>query len=266
MTLDAATITAIAGVGLAAGALGGLLGIGGSVVMIPALAIILGSKDPESQHLYQAAAMAVNIAVSAPAAAEHIRRGALHKRLFVWVLASALIAIVLGVLASDRMDGLTLRRVFAVFLVYVALNTILKLLRGTPELKPSQERVTPLRGSTVGGVMGFAAGLLGIGGGTLTVPLAQTLCRLPLKQCIAVSSAVMCITAAVGATMKIWTLPQHGFKPTHAIAIALLLTPTAVLGGGLGARLTHRLPLSAMRGVFIALLLAAAWKMATQHA
>jgi len=266
VTLETGTIAAVAGVGLAAGALGGLLGIGGSVVMIPALAIIFGSGNPESQHLYQAAAMAVNVAVSAPAAAEHLRRGALHKRLFAWVLASAIIAIALGVFASDRMDGVTLRRVFAAFLVYVALVTLLKLIRRTPEHHEDHQRVTPARGMTVGGVMGFAAGLLGIGGGVLTVPLIQTLCRLPIKSAIAVSSATMCLTATVGATMKLSTLPQHGFTAWSGLAIALLLAPTAVLGGYLGARLTHRLPLTAIRAVFTALLLLAAWKMATQHA
>lgn len=263
MTLDPITITSVAGVGLAAGLLGGLLGIGGSVVMIPALAIIFGSKNPHSQHLYQAAAMAVNVAVSAPAAAEHIRRGVLHAKLFVWVLASAMVTIVLGVLLSNTLDGLTLRRVFAVFLVYISGVTILKLARRRPEEKPEDARVTPLRGSIVGGVMGFAAGLLGVGGGVLAVPLAHTLCRLPLRRCIAVSSATMCLTAAVGATLKISSLPSHGFSPQTGLGIALTLAPTAVLGGALGARLTHRLPITAVRIVFVALLLVAAWRMAS---
>jgi len=61
-------------IGLAAGALGGLLGIGGSIIMIPALAIFLG----DDQHLYQAAAMVVNIAVALPAAIRHKRAGALR--------------------------------------------------------------------------------------------------------------------------------------------------------------------------------------------
>lgn len=265
MTLDTGPILAVLAVGLAAGALGGLLGIGGSVVMIPALAIIFGASNPHSQHLYQAAAMVANVAVSAPAAIEHIRRGALHKRLFAWVLASALIAIVAGVLASDQLDGATLRRLFAVFLVYVAFTTALRVVRRTPERHASEERVTPIRGSAVGGVMGFAAGLLGIGGGVLTVPLAQTLCRLPLRNCIAVSAATMTVTAAVGAALKLSSLPEHGFSPQRGLAIAMLLAPTAVLGGAIGARLTHKLPLTAMRVVFSILLLVAAWRMAVQH-
>lgn len=233
--------------------------------MIPALAIIFGSENPHSQHLYQAAAMAANVAVSAPAAIEHLRHGALHKRLFAWVLGSAIVAIVLGVLASDQMDGGTLRRIFAVFLVYVAGTTIWKIIRHAPEVGSADERVTPARGMTVGGVMGFGAGLLGIGGGVLTVPLAQALCRLPLRTCIAVSSATMCLTASVGATLKLLSLPHHGYSPLAGLGLALALAPTAVLGGALGARLTHRLPLEAVRVVFALLLLLAAWRMASMH-
>ena len=263
MTLDPVTITSIAAVGLCAGLLGGLLGIGGSVVMIPAMAIIFGSGNPEAQHLYQAAAMAVNVAVSAPAAAEHLRRGALHSRLFLYVLISALVAIVAGVLVSDQMDGLTLRRVFAVFLLYTAGVTVAKLVRRTPEERDEHATVTPLRGGTVGGVMGFAAGLLGIGGGVLAVPLAHALCRLPLRRCIAVSSAAMCLTATVGATIKLSTLHTHGSSAWAGLGIAMTLAPTAVLGGSLGARLTHTLPIRTVRAVFVALLLLAAWRMAS---
>ncbi len=121
MTLDTVSVTSIAGVGLAAGLLGGLLGIGGSVIMIPALALIFHKIDAQSQHLYQAAAMTANVAVAAPAAIEHLKRGALHKQLFAWVLGLVtLIAIVLGVIVSDQLDGLVLRRIFAAFLIYVA--------------------------------------------------------------------------------------------------------------------------------------------------
>jgi hypothetical protein len=210
--------------------------------------------------------MAANVFVSAPAAYEHIRRGALHPRLFRYILIAGLIAIVAGVFASDQMSGLTLRRLFAVFLLYVATVTVLKIVRKTPEFRAEQERVTAPRGYTIGGVMGFAAGLLGIGGGIVTVPLIQTLCRLPLKRCIAVSAATMVITASVGAAIKLSTLGSHGFSAWQGLAIALTLAPTAVLGGYLGAQLTHRLPLVAVRVVFAVLLLIAAWRMASMHA
>jgi uncharacterized protein len=249
-------------VGLVAGLLGGLLGIGGSVIIIPSLAIIFGSRDPSTQHLYQASAMAVNVAVSVPAAVRHWHAGAADLRLFRMVLPVALVSIIGGVMLSNQIDGRYLRMVFAIFLVYVALTNILKATRKLPDLHPDQAKITPVRGGIVGLIMGSAAGMLGIGGGILAVPAAQALCRVPLRNAIAVSSAAMCITASVGATLKIWTLPQHNQEISEALRIALTLAPTAMIGAWWGAKLTHVLPIHVVRWVLLVLLLVAAWRMA----
>ena len=66
-------LIALALIGLLAGLLGGLLGIGGSIVMIPAMTEVLGPD----QHLYQAAAMTVNFFVVVPAVIRHSRAGAI---------------------------------------------------------------------------------------------------------------------------------------------------------------------------------------------
>ncbi|MGP1310218.1 MAG: sulfite exporter TauE/SafE family protein [Phycisphaerales bacterium] len=250
-----------AGVGFAAGTLGGLLGIGGSVVLIPGLAFAFGTANPESQHLYQASAMAVNIAVSLPAALRHRKAGAIRADLFKILLVSAAIAIVLGVLASNMVSGLILRRMFAVFLAYIALANIVKLARKTPDHPPEQAKVTWPRAAPAGGVMGFAAGMLGIGGGIIGIPIMQAMCRLPLRQCIGASAAVMTLTALVGATLKIATIPEHGYPISDALLLAALLAPTAVLGSRLGAGLTHRLPLPAVQTVLIVLLAVSVWRM-----
>ena len=93
------TLAFIVLIGMVAGTLGGLLGVGGSVVMIPALALLFGTG--KNQHLYQAAAMTANIAVALPAAARHRKAGALRPQVLRWMLPIALISIVLGVLASN---------------------------------------------------------------------------------------------------------------------------------------------------------------------
>lgn len=249
--------------GLVAGLLGGMLGIGGSVIMIPGLAVLFGRSDPNTQHLYQAAAMGVNVAVSFPAAIRHWREGAMMTALLRIVLPSALAAIVVGVLVSNMIPGQTLRYAFAAFLVYVAITSAIKAVRRTPDHTRELARITLPRGVAVGVVLGFAAGVLGIGGGILAVPLAQALCRVPLRSAIAVSSASMCITAGIGATIKVATLPRWGFEPTEAIMLIATMAPTALIGGWFGAKLTHRLPLGAVRAVMLALLLLAAWRMAS---
>jgi hypothetical protein len=273
----------IVATGLTAGLLGGLLGVGGSVIMIPALTALFG---PE-QHLYQAAAMAANVAVAIPAARRHQRAGVVRFDVLKWMLPAAVIAVLAGVAASNLFEGETaerwLKRLFAALLLYVIVVNLRKLTRRDKRAAKSEAGVNatgvsdgeevakgarstpPLpagRSSLVGGIMGFTAGLLGIGGGAIAVPLQQVALRLPLRSCIANSATVIVFSAAIGAAFKIATLGRHGLDFTDALLLAALLAPTALLGGRLGAGLTHRLPLAWVRAAFIGLLVVAAWKMA----
>lgn len=270
------TLAFIVLIGMVAGTLGGLLGVGGSVVMIPALALLFGTGD--NQHLYQASAMTANLAVALPAAVRHRRAGALCPSVLRWMLPIAVATIVLGVLLSnlpifrDQAGGLWLGRVLAVFLIYVTVMNIQKLRQ--PKTNRDQEsldqaRITPVRSGSVGTVMGTVAGLLGIGGGALAVPLQQALIKLPLRNAIANSSFVMVFSAGIGATLKLATLDQHyasagsGWAAWQtALMLSTILAPSAIIGAGLGAKLTHTLPLTYVRTAFVLLMVAAAVKMA----
>mgnify|MGYP001825061115 CR=1 FL=1 len=270
------TLVLIAFIGLLAGTLGGLLGVGGSVITIPGLAILFGTG--ENQHLYQAAAMTANLAVAIPAAMRHRKAGALTPDVLRWMLPVAIVAIVVGVFASNlsifknEVGGLWLGRILAIFLVYVVIVNIRKLIHlnaGKPRNHMDNAKITPLRTGAAGGVMGLAAGLLGIGGGALAVPLQQMLTKIPLRNAIANSSFVMMFSAGIGALLKLGTLNQHYPNTLDAdpawqtaLMLALVLAPTAILGAGLGAKLTHSLPVQYVRFAFVLLMIAAAFKMA----
>ena len=262
MDLSTLEIIALVVTGLAAGSLGGLLGIGGSVIMIPAISLLLAGSGRYDHHLAQAAAMCVNLVVALPAARTHRARGNVPTDLFKLMLPAALVTIVLGVLASNLFEGDTLAKLFALFLAYVVVNNIIKIVRLTPDHDVDDHRVTPARGYFVGGVMGSFAGLLGIGGGGVAVPLAHVVCRIPLKQAIGVSAATMCMTAGIGAAIKVATLHTHDQPALKALLLALILSPSALLGGWLGARLTHRLPLAWVRAVFTVVIALAALRLA----
>lgn len=263
---DGWEIAVVAGVGLIAGVLGGMLGVGGSVIMIPAMVALFGQnlRDGFNQHLYQAAAMLVNVAVVAPAAVRHYKAGAIVPRALVRIVPAAAVLILVGVWVSDRFDGrvgaVWLGRLLGVFLVYVVYVNIRRLISGRREVL-GEATIDLRRGSAVGGVMGFMAGLLGIGGGAIAVPLQQTLLRLPLRNCIANSTAIICLTAGIGAVYKNITLSDHGLAWQTSLTLAGLLAPTAVIGGYLGGRLTHVLPLKTVRIAFIVLMVLAAWRM-----
>jgi len=261
MLLTTSDILAMLAVGLATGVLGGMVGLGGSVIMIPSMAVLFRTRDWADQHLFQAAAMVMNVAVAIPATLRHRRAGALRMDLIRMMLIPTAIMILVGVVVSNQFPGAVLERIFAVFLVYVCAMLLRDMVQRRPDRVSDGAIVTVPRAATVGGTMGFMGGLLGIGGGVVAVPLSQMLCRLPLRQAIAASSAVMGLTSAFGGVLKVATLPEHGRQPMEAVVLALVLCPTVVLGGYLGAGLTHRLPLVWVRGALMVLLLAAAAKM-----
>ncbi|MEM1212265.1 MAG: sulfite exporter TauE/SafE family protein [Planctomycetota bacterium] len=263
-------------VGLAAGVLGGLLGVGGSVVMIPAMVLLLGQglTPGFDQHLYQAAAMLVNVAIAGPAAYRHAKAGAVMRAVVVALVPGALIGIVLGVLLSNTAlfagpEGvLWLQRAFGAFAAYVALLNARKWWRArraanSPRATPAEsaaetllpvQALPPARTGALGLAMGVVAGLLGIGGGALAVPLQQLALRLPLRNCIANSSLTITATAGIGAAIKLLTLDQHGASIGDAWLLFACLAPTAIVGSLIGARLTHRLPTGQVRLAFVALM------------
>jgi uncharacterized protein len=272
MQIHFGMIMAVAMLGLIAGSLGGMLGVGGSVVMIPGLVMFYGQAMPDTphmnQHIYQAAAMIANVAVSVPAALRHHRAGATNPAVIRWMLPAALVFVLVGVWLSNLFDGrdgaIWLGRVLAVMLVYVIYANFRRLFRPsmTKEDVEKHSRITPGRSGSVGGFMGLNAGLMGVGGGAIAVPMQQLLLKIPLRNCIANSSAVICISAAIGAVYKNLTLYEHGYDWRISVTLALLLAPTCWVGGHLGAQLTHILPSKVVRVAFIGLMIVAAWKMA----
>jgi hypothetical protein len=250
-------IISLIGVGLATGALGGLLGIGGSIIMIPVLTLVFG----HDQHLSQASAMIVNVFVSAPAAIRHHRAGAVDWPVVRRMLPAGLVLIIVGVEVSNRLDHALLMRVFGAFLIYVIYQNVRKLVDGRQTTGEGPDQRTWTRSSAVGGIMGFMAGLLGIGGGIIAVPLLQRITHLPLRRCIGVSATAMCVTATIGAVRKNMNLEAVVAEPTTtldplvlSLAIAACFAPTAIVGGFLGAGLTHSIPLKVVRFALIILL------------
>ena len=238
--------------GLAAGALGGMLGIGGSVIMIPVLTWLFGQ-----QHLSQAVAMIVNVCVSLPALLQHHRAKAVRWSVVGRMLPAGIAFILVGVEASNHMDGKVLEKLFGAFLLYMVATNVYELVAGKAEPEPHEQRTDWLRMSAIGSATGFTAGLLGIGGGNIAVPLLQRFASLPLRQCIATTAAFMCVSASIGAVRKNLALStlNLGLSWQQSLAIAAFLAPTAVLGGLIGGRLTHALPLTWVRVAFILLLL-----------
>ena len=251
-------------VGFVAGSLGGLLGIGGSVIMIPATAILLGWPF----HLAQAVAMTVNPAVALSATMKQQKNKNVSWRTTKYVLPVALICICVAAWLSNQVNGYWLEFFFGIFLIFVFWDQFRSII-GKKESQETTSKQTITRCSVTGGVTGTAAGLLGIGGGLIQVPLLNRLCGLPMKLAIGTSSSIMFITAIFGATVKDLSLTQCvdengvslGLDAFNAIIFAFWLFPGALLGGWAGAWLSNKLPVKIIRAVFAILVALASFKM-----
>lgn len=251
--------------GLVTGVVGGLLGIGGSIIVIPLLTLLLNLN----QHLSQAVAMIINVFVAVPALLQHHRANAVRWNVMKKMLPFGIVSILIGVEASNRVDGEMLKRFFGAFLIYMIIINVQQLLKPRPEPHPHQQHTGWWAIGSIGAITGFMAGLLGIGGGNIAIPLLQRFANLPLRQCIATTAAFMCVSASVGAVRKNISLANLNITDAagnavnwqDSVMIAAVLAPTAVIGGLIGARLTHALPLKWVRLAFILLLSWAAFDM-----
>jgi len=239
-------------IGAAAGLLAGLLGVGGGIVVVPALAVVFGAQNVAPRYVMPLAlgtSLATIVFTSLSSLRAHHVRSAVDwsivRRLTPGLVSGALI----GASLATRLSSDVLIVVFAVFLWSVATHLLL----GTP---PPRGGVSPgwLGWSVVGAAIGGVSGVVGIGGGTLSVPLL-TWCRVRLHEAIGTAAAAGFPIALAGALgylaygSALDDLPRYsaGFVYLPAVlGVALASVVTAPLG----ARLAHRLPAGRLQKVF----------------
>jgi uncharacterized membrane protein YfcA len=259
-------------VGLLAGLLGGLLGIGGSIIMIPALTEVFGPK----QHLYQSACMIVNFFVVVPAVFQHLRAGAVMGAVVRRMAPVAVIAVGLGVLLSElpvfkRGGQAYLIVIFGFFLAYAGVQNVLRLVDRLRQGKhaPPRSMASPWKVALgAGAPMGVVGGLLGVGGGIVAVPVQNRMLGIPLRNAIANSASTIIALSFIGAIAKNYALATHhpAYTLSMSLSIAGVLIPSAIVGSLIGGRLTHALPVNVVRVVLVILLFVAAARMVQRGA
>jgi len=259
----------LAGIGLLMGLFGGALGIGGSIVMIPAMVLAFG----ENQHLYQGCAMICNFFVAASSLMVHKKQNLLTGDVLKWLIPAATIGIIIGVAVSNcalfaAENSYLLARVFGVFLIYVAGYNFSRFFAKTSFAALERQNAAAIRrpwflSLPIGLVTGVGAGLLGMGAGTISTPLQQLLLKMPLRKAMSNSAATITSIALIGAVYKNLTLARHGIWIGDSLRMAAVIIPTAVLGGFFGGHLMHKLPKNIVRSAFILTALLAAVKLLT---
>jgi len=262
--MDFIEIVIRVGLGVVAGVVGGLAGLGGSIIMLPAMAMIWGYDDEEQtrHHVYMAAAMCVNVVVALSSTIMHAKKKAARKDVLVSLVPSMTAGMAAGVLMAGESPGRWSLVAFAGFIWMYCIYNIVTTIKKIPDHPIDGPSPAHWKMIAIGLFVGLVSGYLGIGGGILLVPLLQ-ISGLPLRHAIAGSAGVMWISSIIGASLKLYTLPSISrVDGTHltisdAMSFAIPIGVGALAGAYLGAWLAHKIKLPHLK-LIVALILAVA--------
>jgi uncharacterized membrane protein YfcA len=259
------TFAALLTLGLVTGFLAGLLGIGGGMVMVPFLTYLISQQGVGSALAVKmaiATSMATIVFTSMSSVRAHHKKGAVR-----WDIVRGLTpGIVMGALVASLgvfsvMKGTTLAFVFAGF---VGLSSLQMFRNKQPQPGRMLPRTPGLAGA--GGVIGFASGLVGAGGGFISVPF-MAWCNVAIHQAVATSAALGFPIAVANAVGYVWSGQQVNNLPAGAIGYIympalVIIAIASVCMAPLGAQAAHALPVAKLKRVFATLLLGLAVYMA----
>lgn len=174
-------------VGLAAGVLSGLFGVGGGIVTTPAVQHLLGAAPIEAV----ATPLPIIFPTSVVGAYTYARAGEVDVRAAVWAAPPGLVGTVGGAALTEIVDPHVLLLITAALLGWTAIQVIRGRVVGRGEETAAPGWVL----GAVGLAAGFVSGLLGLGGGIVMVPAFATLLGMPLKR--ALGTSLLCISAFV---------------------------------------------------------------------
>jgi len=251
--------------GIVAGLLAGLLGVGGGLVLVAALALLLPSQGvaPDTaMHAALATSLASVVVTALASAYAHHRRGSVLWPSVAWLLPGLLLGGWLGSFIAKGIDGASLRWFVVGYCVLAALQLLLEWPRRQAAGAESVAAAPQGVGMSLAGVgIGIVSALVGIGGGSMTVPLLVWRGVPPVR---AVGSSSACgvaigLSAAAGYASggAVASMPAgsigYVFLPA-AIGIAI----TSVAMAPVGAALAHRISPLALKRIFAGFLLAMA--------
>jgi uncharacterized membrane protein YfcA len=261
MTIEPTLILELALLGLCTGFLAGLLGIGGGMIMVPFLTWMLGQRGV-SPDLAVKMAIATSMATIIFTSISSVR--AHHKKKAVrWDLVKGLApGIVLGSLVGSlgifsMVKGTALAVFFGAFVGFSATQMFL-------DKKPAPSRQMPGFAGQLGagGLIGLLSGLVGAGGGFISVPF-MAWCNVAIHNAVATSAALgfpialANVTGYIVSGLHVEQLPPNTFGYLWLPALVVIAT-CSVFMAPVGAGIAHRLPVKQLKRVFASILYALA--------
>ncbi len=253
--------------GVAGGLIAGLLGVGGGIVIVPVLEIVLGyvGVDPSVRmHVAVGTSLAVIIPTSISSAHAHHLKGAVLMDIVRFWSPFIVVGTIVGALVAGAASGQVLYAVFGA----VALIVSAKMILWADDKAIAGDVPRGIGGAALPSAIGFISAMMGIGGGSMSVPV-MTLCGKPIHKAVGTSSlfgAFIAVPGTIGFVYTGWgndLLPYASLGYVNLAGFALII-PTSIAFAPLGAKLAHALPRRTLSLLFGLFLFVVAVRMATR--
>ncbi len=257
------TLLAFAFLGCFAGIMAGLLGIGGGLVVVPGLAWLLQNTGIPSSHIMQVAegtSLAIMIPTTIRALFAHLKHKAEVWPVFKRMLPSVIVGALLGAILAHVVNSNVLRILFGFFVLYMAFRLWFVI-----QPKPQHQLPGPVGMNIFGLIVGAKSGLLGIGGGVLTIPFL-THWNVRMQDAVAISNAVSFTVSIIGTVsfmvsgLMVVGLPQWSTGYVYWPAW-LPVSLFSLVFAPMGVWLSHYFSVKVLKRIFAVFLLIVAIQM-----
>jgi uncharacterized membrane protein YfcA len=239
--------------GVVSGLVAGMLGVGGGIVVVPVLyhvLALLGVDESIRMHLAVGTSLATIIPTSYSSVTAHNRKGAVD-----WdLLRRWAIPMFVGVLIGSALAGIASGRTLSLVFAIVAIPAAIHLAFSGENRRISDHLPQGPIGLALPALIGGVSTMMGIGGGTVGVPV-MTLFGVPIHRAVGTASAfgaIISIPGTIGAIIAGW---HAHYLPPYALGYVnlfgfLLIAPTSFFAAPFGASIAHMTDVKRLRGFF----------------
>jgi len=239
-----------------AGLLAGLLGIGGGIVIVPMLTFIFTAQGIPHEHILHMAlgtSLASILFTSVSSVKAHNTRDAVLWPVVFKITPGILVGTFIGTWIAAMLSTNFLKGFSGAFLIYVATQMVMG-------IKPKATREIPGKTGMVitGSIIGIFSSLVGIGGGTISVPFLLW-CNTSMYKAIGTAGAIGFPIAVAGTCgylvngIGVPNLPQYSIGFIHLTALSGIVI-SSICTAPYGAKLAHSLPVDKLKKIFAVLL------------
>lgn len=237
--------------GIVTGLFSGILGIGGGLVVVPGLAFIFTlSHMPidATMHMAAGTSLAIMIVTATSAIISYQWRGNIPWKVVLKLLPGIIVGVVAGVFLASFLSTRILELLFGLFLLIISIQMIML-------MKPKPTRTLPRWWwlISIGLLIGGKSGLLGVGGGAITIPFL-TYCNVPMRKASGASITCTLPIAIVG-SLCFMVSGWHALDVPHSIGYVywpafISVSIASLIFAPIGVILGHRMRTHLLKRLF----------------